>query len=125
MKIIGYHLLHTIMSNVHHYKNMLKSQNINFESNNIVFTNTGFFFNHLSINTNAVIYNDSELNEICVTFQNSLKYSIMSTIANKFDDPIDCFIYFTKYLYIPVRFDVSSIPKEPITKKNLVLRQFS
>lgn len=125
MEIITYHLLHAIMSNVHHFKNMIKRQNINFESNNIVFTNAGFFFNHLSINTHAVLYNDSEFNEICVAFQNSLKYSSMSAIANKFDDPIDCFIYFTKYLYIPVRLDISSIPKDPSTKKNLILRQFA
>ena len=114
MRSIGYHLLRMITFNFEIVKNLYNKNNkIDFKSSDSVFQHAGLFYNILQSSKAIEVYDDKDFYNLCLTFKNSLNASRkFSFIANKFPDPIKCFIYFTKYLYIPVRVDVSSIPDD-------------
>lgn len=112
MKDVMYHILTAITANFDKFKAMIERQNIDFKSSGSVFSNAGYFYNNAQTSPAVKPYTDEEFENICMVFRtNLLKSSKFSIIALKFEDPIKCFVYFTKYLYIPVRLDSSTLPE--------------
>lgn len=114
MRTIGYYILHMLTHNFKIFKNLYdKNNKIDFKSSSAVFQNAGIFYNAIQTSKAIELYSDNEFAELCLSFKNSLTMNrSFNLLANKFPDPIKCFIYFTKYLYIPVRIDISTIPED-------------
>ena len=114
MRTIGYYILHMINHNFKMIKDLYdRNSSIDFKNNSPVFQNAGLFYNAIQASSAITIYTDQEFSNLCLFFKNSLAMNrTFNALANRFPDPIKCFIYFTKYFYIPVRMDVVSIPED-------------
>ena len=113
MKSIGYYILRMITFNFKTLQELYKrNSKIDFKDNSPVFTHAGLFYNAIQISNAVELFTDDEFYNLCLTFKNNLSTSKkFSFLSAKFPDPVKCFIYFTKYLYIPVRVDISTIPE--------------
>lgn len=111
MRSVGYYILRMLTFNFDTFKGLwLRNSKIDFKDGSTVFTHAGLFYNAMQVSKAVETYTDNEFYELCLTFKNSISSSRkFSFLSNKFPDPVKCFIYFTKYFYIPVRIDVSSI----------------
>lgn len=71
-------------------------------------------FNTLTTASDKTLINEYELTLIANAFKASIakSNSHLSLVSNKFDDNIKHLAYFTKYLYIPVRLDYTTIPED-------------
>ena len=72
----------------------------------------GKLFNTLSIVNESNLINEDELMNIANVFKSSIGNSNLKTFSQKIDDPIKHLMYFTKYLYIPVRLEYKTIPED-------------
>lgn len=109
MNEVMYYVLNAITANLDKFVNLIEQQTIDFKSSGTVFSNAGYFFNNSQISSIVKLYSDEDFMMICTTFKNQLLESnIFRSTASTLTDPIKCFIYFTKYFYIPVRVDISS-----------------
>lgn len=113
MRTIGYYIIHMLTHNFKIFKGLYdRNSNIDFRSNSPVFTNAGLFYNAIQLSKAISLYTEQEFNDLCLSFKNSLAMNrSFNALSNRFPDPVKCFIYFTKYFYIPVRMDISSIPE--------------
>ena len=114
MRTIGYYILHMINNNFKMVKDLYeRNSTIDFKASSPVFQNAGLFYNAIQPSRAISIYTDQEFSNLCLFFKNSLAMNrSFNALANRFPDPIKCFIYFTKYFYIPVRLDVASVPEQ-------------
>lgn len=114
MRTISKYILYSITYNFNIYTNFIRRQNINF-SDSAIFNNGGDFFNMIQLSESIKPYTETEFNEICSTFTNTISQSRkFQFITNRLSSPVKCFIYFTKYFYIPVRLDITSIPESKL-----------
>ena len=108
---LRYCILHAITANMDLSKNMIDRQDIDLINGK--FANAGNFFNNALISNSIKCYTNEEFYAIASTLKADLsKSSKFAFLANKFQDPIKCFIYFTKYLIVPVRLDFNTIPED-------------
>jgi len=116
MRTVGHYLIHMLSYNFKMVKGLYeKNSAINFKANSPVFQNAGLFFNAIQPSKAIQLYTDEEFNNLCLFFKNSLGMNrTFAALANRFPDPVKCFVYFTKYFYIPVRIDVASIPDDKL-----------
>ena len=114
MRTVGYYLLHMINHNFKMVKDLYeRNSTIDFKQSSPMFQNAGLFYNAIQPSKAISIYTDQEFSNLCLFFKNSLAMNrTFNALANRFPDPIKCFIYFTKYFYIPVRIDIASIPDD-------------
>ena len=111
MKEIMTHLLYTITFNLDIFTKFIEKQRIKSEDSDNIINNAGDFFNISQTSEIIDLYSDNEFYELCSTFHKSISESKkIGIVARKMEDPVRAFIYFTKYMYIPVRVDVSTIP---------------
>ena len=112
MRTVGYYVIHTLTHNFRLFKGLYdRNSNIDFKSNSPVFKNAGLFYNAIQSSKAISLYTEQEFNDLCLSFKNSLAMNrTFNALSNRFPEPIKCFIYFTKYFYIPVRMDIASIP---------------
>lgn len=117
MKTIRFHLIHSITSNIDVSVNLYNRQTIG-ESNSNPFYDAGKLFNIIRINNSIKLLEEDELYKITSTFKSTMnKSSKFCSLSEKIIEPIDHMIYFTKYMFIPARLDVNTIPKT--TQKTL------
>jgi len=113
MKSISYYVLRMITFNFDKFLKLWKNNaKVDFRDDAPVFKHAGLFYNAIQVSNAVELFDDNTFYELCLTFKNNLSTSKkFSFLSAKFPDPIKCFIHFTKYFYIPVRIDFSSIPE--------------
>lgn len=110
MKNISHVLIHSLMKNINIVIDLSKRQNSDNTSNINPFQDAGSLFN-LSLVLNTIIQiSDSELAQIANTFKSDMMNSKYKNVSEKIMDPIKHMMYFTKYMYIPVRLNYNTIP---------------
>ena len=110
MKNISHILIHSLTKNINIMIDLSKRQNSENTSNINPFQDAGVLFNlSLVLNTINQI-SDAELAQIANTFKNDMMGSKYRNISEKIMDPIKHIMYFTKYMYVPVRLNYNTIP---------------
>ena len=108
IKDIIYSLMYALVNNIDivgKYSLLMKT---NDDSFNV--SNAGNCYNTLFL-TNNFELTDEEFTKISLSFRNVLNNnSKFKMLVSKIPDSINLIVFFTKYLYIPVRLDFNSIP---------------
>lgn len=110
LPIIHRHLIYSVIQNIDIFLNITKRQSFEKEGSSIYFTNAGMLFNVMDITNSIETITPDELYKFATTFRKSLLESKYKEYCQKIVDPIKVLKQFTKYYYIPVRLDYSSIP---------------
>ena len=111
MKNISRILIHSLTKNIEILVKIIKKQT--FENGATLlnpFKDGGVFYNNTLILKSINILGDDELLQIANTFKTEMQSSKYSSVSDKIQDPIKHLMYFTKYMYIPVRLNYNSIP---------------
>ena len=111
MKNISHYLIFALSKNINSLVAISKRQTFDDSSKINPFQDAGTLYNlTLVLNTISLI-NDSELAQIANTFKTIMMSSKYKNVSEKLTDPLKHLMYFTKYMYIPVRLNYSSIPQ--------------
>jgi len=111
MKNIARIFIHSITKNINILIELNKKQTFENTSNINPFQDAGTFYNYCQIYTSIISIGDSELAQIANTFKSTMMNSKYRNISEKITDPLKHILYFTKYMYIPVRINYNSIPQ--------------
>jgi hypothetical protein len=104
---IIYSLVYSLMNNIDIVVEVFKGNNMK----ELAVYNAGIMFNTLSITKQLQQINEEQLYKIATSFRSCIaKNKNFTMIASKITDPVQLLVYFTKYLYIPVRIDYNTIP---------------
>ena len=115
---IIYSLVYSIINNIDVVAELIKENNIK----NLNIFNAGNLYNTLSVTTQIKQISDEQLYKFASSFRTCVsKNKSFSIIVSKFTDPVQLLLYFTRYLYIPVRLDFNTIPEN---LKILYLKQY-
>lgn len=104
-KLITKHFIYSLLKN---FNTIIRISEITIPEN----VTGGKLFNTLTVVNESNLVNDDELVNIANVFKASIGNSNLKTISQKMNDPIKHFLYFTKYLYVPVRLDYKTIPED-------------
>lgn len=110
MKNISHYLIFSLTKNINQIIALSKRQTFDNTSNINPFQDAGNLYNLSMVLSSISIINDSELAQIANTFKSSMMNSKYRSVSEKITDPLKHLMYFTKYMYIPVRLNYNSIP---------------
>jgi hypothetical protein len=111
LKEIFMELLYSLISNLNIAVIMSKRQNLNSSTLIHPYEHAGELYNQILTNGSDDILIESEFHQIVCSFKTNMsKNKKLGSISNKFSDQYQHMIYFCKYLFIPVRISVSTIP---------------
>jgi hypothetical protein len=103
-----YSLVYALINNIDIIGELNKTNNLS----EIQIFNAGVLYNTLSISKQIQQVSEEQLYKIATSFRACVsKNKTFSALVAKFTDPVQLLIYFTKYLYIPVRIDFNTIPE--------------
>lgn len=110
MKNISHILIHSLIKNINILMDVYKRQNSENTSNINPFQDAGVLYNLSLVLTSINQITDAELAQIANTFKTDMTNSKYKSVSEKIMDPIKHIMYFTKYMYIPVRLNYNTIP---------------